>query len=163
MAPRVLAALLAAHEAGWVHCDVRPANVAYVEGHGAMLVDWGNARRVGDGLVRSGVEAFTHAHVWRARGVDARPHHDALAALFTWLAVAFGDGCAAPWLGRGAVGGSSDDGAGADSERRAWVAALAARDEGVARVARALEVLEGMTGRADPAAAVAAAREGLGL
>jgi hypothetical protein len=163
VAPRVLAALLAAHEAGWAHCDVRPANVAYVEGRGAMLVDWGNARRVGDGLVRSGVEAFTHARVWRARGVDARPHHDAVAALYTWLAVAFGDGCAAPWLGRGAVGESSDDGKRADSERRAWVAALAARDEGVARVARALEVLEGMTGRADPTAAVAAAREGLGL
>jgi Ser/Thr protein kinase RdoA (MazF antagonist) len=158
VALRVLAALLAAHEAGWAHCDVRPANVAVVEDR-AMLIDWGSARRVGDGLLRSGVEAFTDARVWSDRGVDARPHHDALAALYTWLAVAFGDDGAAPWLD---ICDKPAPDESVDFVRSAWVAALAQRDEGVKHVALAIEKLEKMTGNASPAAAVAVALAGLG-
>jgi hypothetical protein len=136
---------------------VRPANVV-VGARGAVLVDWGIARPLGMPLKQCGVAAFCDARVWAGGGVTARPHHDALAALYTWLAVAFGGGCAAPWLCGGARG-DGDDGA----ARREWVAARAARDARVARVARGIDALECMTGRSRPAEALAAARDGLGL
>ena len=96
--------------------------------------------------------------MWDDDGVTARPHHDALAALYTWLAIAFGPSCAAPWL-RGGARGDADDGA----ARREWVAARAARDARVARVAGGIAVLERMTGRSNPADALLAARKCLGL
>jgi len=95
---RVLDAVAAAHGKGWVHCDVRPSNIVVAPGAGgALLVDWGAACKRGD-LNSRGVAAFADPRVLRERGVAANPHIDALAALFTWLAIAFGDGCAAPWL-----------------------------------------------------------------
>jgi len=94
---RLLDALAAAGRAGLVHCDVRPSNVVVAEG-GAALVDWGISRAAGARLKGCGVAAFADARVFQSgAGVAAAPAVDALAALFTWLAVAFGDGCAAPW------------------------------------------------------------------
>jgi serine/threonine protein kinase len=143
--PRVLDALAAAHMAGWVHCDVRPANIV-VAGQGAVLVDWGIARAVGAPLESAGVEDFCDERIWRDRGVSARPHHDALAALFTWIVIAFGGDGGVPWT------------AGCCVARRAWISERARADASVARVARGIAALEVMTGRSNAAEGLAVAR-----
>jgi len=143
--PRVLDSLSAAHVAGYVHCDVRPANIV-VAGRGAVLVDWGIARQLGAPLKCSGVEDFCDSRIWQVGGVSARPHHDALGALYTWIAVAFGSGGAAPWA------------AGEFAARQAWIAARARTDAGVANVAIGVAALEAMTGRSPASAALLAAR-----
>ena len=62
----VYAVLQAAHAAGFVHCDVRPANIIVVrkprEGGGSdtdvLLIDWGVSVRVGEGVPRDGAIEF---------------------------------------------------------------------------------------------------------
>ena len=147
---RVLDALDAAHAAGWVHCDVRPSNVVVAAPHGACLVDWGAAHTPGAALSYRGVAAFADERIFSARGVAARPHVDALAALYTWLAVALGRRCTAPWL-------VPDDGERIDSDealfmaRSSWLRARRNDDcaEGarVAAAVRAAHYLERLDGR----------------
>ena len=142
---RVLDALTDAHAVGWVHCDVRPANVVVVgdsERGAPMLVDWGIARLENSSLLRCGVAAFADARMWRASSsVGAGPQHDALAALYTWLAVAFGDRCAAPWVGEATL--ELED---LFKARREWIVERAAIDEGVRHVAEGIEKIEGSGG-----------------
>jgi len=147
---RVLDALAAAHAAGWVHCDVRPSNVVVAAPHGACLVDWGAALKPGAALSYRGVAAFADERIFTSRGVAARPHVDALAALYTWLAVALGRRCSAPWL-------VPDDGERIDSDealfaaRASWLRARCSDDcaDGarVAAVARAARELERVDSR----------------
>jgi len=57
----VLQALKHAHDRGYAHLDVRPSNLVWVKGTGAVLVDWGAAEKLGttvSGLV--GVITFAH-------------------------------------------------------------------------------------------------------
>jgi hypothetical protein len=145
--PRLLAALTAAHLANWTHCDVRPANIVMSSGKGAVLIDWGIARLIGAHLENVGVADFCDARIWKRGGVTARPHHDALGALYTWLAVAFGSDGTVPWV-------AGDSGA-----RARWVGARAQVDAAVARVARGIAALEAMTGRSAASAALAIARD----
>ena len=153
---RVLDALAAAHAAGWVHCDVRPANVVVVRGR-AMLIDWGLAARSGAPLSPRSVPAFSDARLFDGTACAAEPRVDALGALFTWFAVAFGCGCAAPWLA-GADPRFGD--AGVLTARGDWLDARVQLAEGhasaerAARAARAVADIE--SGRA--ANALAAAR-----
>jgi len=137
---RLLDALSAAGLAGLVHCDVRPSNIVVADG-GAVLVDWGISRAVGTRLRGSGVAAFADARIFSG-GVDASPSVDALAALYTWLAVAHGDGCAAPW---GEAGEHGD----LFRARARWVKKAAAGG------GRAAAVAHGITGLSTRAAAVA--------
>ncbi len=135
--PRLLRALAAAHAAGWVHCDVRPSNIV-VTPAGAMLVDWGAAACAGEGeAARRGVPAYSACALNRGRLPLAQPAIDAAGALFTWLAVAFGRGCVAPWL----LPRCQTDFDALDA-RDLWVAALAETDARVDRVYLALEDLE---------------------
>jgi hypothetical protein len=116
---------------------VRPSNIVVAAGGLALLVDWGAACKLGTPNSR-GVAAFADARVLRARGgVAAHPHIDALAALFTWLAIAFGDSCAAPWLDERQHG----DEAALREARRLWIG------ENWAPFSEAVAELEGMDGR----------------
>ena len=136
--PRVLRALAAAHAAGWVHCDVRPANIVATP-RGAMLVDWGAAACSGKGsLARRGVLAYSASALDAAKLPPAQPAIDAAGALYTWLAVAFGQGCVAPWL----LPRAQTDFEALDA-REVWVAAQSDTDARVERVRLALEGLEG--------------------
>jgi len=138
-----------------VHCDVRPANVVVVAGR-ALLIDWGLAQRAGAPAPPRCVVAFADRYLLGAEDAPAAPRVDALAALFTWCAVAFGgDACAAPWLALRGFGACDD---GVLSARGQWLrdasgGALGARAQRVAHAVAAIE----KGGRA--ADAVAAARE----
>jgi hypothetical protein len=152
VALRVAQALRAAHALRIVHCDVRPSNIVVV-GEKAVLVDWGLARAVGEGAAAVGVTAFCEDRVWIGGGYTACPAQDALALLYTWLALASDCAGAAPWQ-RGSVSGVL-------RERDRW---LAARWEGggaVQRVVRAIAALSS-TGRApaDPLGVAVQALEG---
>jgi serine/threonine-protein kinase len=149
--PRLLRALAAAHAAGWVHCDVRPSNIVATPA-GAMLVDWGAAARAG-GAARRGVLAYSAGVFKAAKLPRAHPAIDASGALYTWLTVAYGRACVAPWLRSPAP--ASD--AAMVLERGAWVAGLAGAEPRVARVAAALETLN------EALVAGAALRDALGL
>ena len=131
-----------------------------------MLIDWGLAARTGARLDPRSVPAFSDARLYSGEACAAEPRVDALGALFTWFAIAFGSGCAAPWLA-----GADRSDAGALAARRDWLDAreqlpaarsdwLDAREqpvEGHARAARAARaVAEIESGRA--ADALAAAR-----
>lgn len=100
VAVRLLDALTAVHDAGWIHCDVRPHNIVVVgdAAGGAMLVDFGCAARRSDASAGRGVPAFAARGVFLQDSYAARPAQDAVGALLTWVAVAYGAGCAAPWL-----------------------------------------------------------------
>lgn len=122
VALRLLDALGAAHAAGWVHCDVRPSNIVVAEGS-AVLVDWGCARKVDSSphLKNHGVAAFADSRIFTGGcGVAVAPAVDVVAMLYTWLAIAHGDGCVAPW-------GETGEHSLLFCERTRCVAALAAR------------------------------------
>lgn len=123
-----------------MHCDVRPANIIVAAGR-AVLVDWGAVAAEGAHICCRGVAAFAGERVFSAAGVAARPRLDALATLYTSLAIVRGTGCAPPW------GQCPGDGPGRFGPRRRWLAACAAggcpRAAAVARAALALEAHEG--------------------
>jgi hypothetical protein len=158
---RILGALAAAHAAGYVHCDVRPGNAVVAgDGDAVVLVDWGLACRVGARVARRGVAAFAHARVFAA-GVLAAPAVDAVAALYTWLAIACGDGGAPPW----ARAGMCDEAVAL--ARQHWVEdACAAGDARVAKVALCAAKLESLPLGGDapaPAGAEGGAQDALEL
>jgi len=97
----VLRGLRAAHGAGLVHCDVRPANVVLCADGAAMLVDYGLSRAKGQPGVRLGVRGFTADCVWQQDTCAARAALDLVAAALTWLCLTYGSGAGvAPWLAR---------------------------------------------------------------
>jgi hypothetical protein len=122
---RILQALVAGTSAGLVHCDVRPSNIVIGPGGCAVLVDWGISRAAGAESRGCGVPAFADERVFKQTSFLARPAQDAYAALLTWVCIARGSECAAPWAGM--------------SRRWEWLTACAARgDAAVARVCQAL-------------------------
>lgn len=121
MTRRVLDALSAAHAVGWLHCDVRPANIVIVDDC-AMLIDWGISARAGARVAPRSVAAYADARLFAGAAVKATPRVDALGALFSWFAVAFGCGCVAPWLSAATV--SAGDAA-VIAARRSWLARCA--------------------------------------
>ena len=127
----VLSALEAAGHASLVHADVRPSNIVFAEK--AVLVDWGLSRKVGARLKGCGVAAFADARIFLT-GVSASPAVDVLAVLYTWLAIAFGDGCAAPWGEIGELGALFES-------RTRWISATAAHDARVDAVAGCIAAL----------------------
>jgi len=137
---RLLEALAAAHAVGVTHCDVRPANVVLV-GDAALLIDWGSAAVAPrEDAAGRGVAAYADARVFSQGSFVARPSQDAAGALYTWLAIAMGAGCEAPWLSAADALRSSDD---AVVARDDWLAArrLDTGDERVHYIASALEAL----------------------
>jgi hypothetical protein len=145
---RILQALVAGASAGLVHCDVRPSNMVWAGG-GAVLVDWGSSVPLGAGARGRGVAAFADARVFAGGAFKARPAQDAAGALYTWLAIAFDAGCAAPW---GAEGGAL---------RALWIREMAALDARAAAVAAALALAEAAAEGGDAGAALASARRAL--
>jgi serine/threonine protein kinase len=157
---RALEALAAAHAAGYVHCDVRPHNIVVVNS-AAMLIDWGLARKLGARFPPRSVTAFSDERLFIRPPVAnktpprplATPSVDALAALYTWLAIAHGSrGAGAPWLPPVEL-----DSGHIFNERRAWIAHRATVDTHDARIARAIAAIEASSSDFDALAAARAA------
>lgn len=125
---RILQALEAATNVGLVHCDVRPSNIVIGPGGLAVLVDWGISRAAGAESKCCGVATFADGRIFSQSSYAARPGQDVYAALLTWLCIARGIECAAPWA--------------RTSDRQSWLTACVARgDVQVARVCLALEAV----------------------
>ncbi|RYE83738.1 MAG: hypothetical protein EOO65_03465 [Methanosarcinales archaeon] len=95
----VLHALVAAHSAGWAHCDVRPSNIIWHEGR-AVLIDWGLASRLHvQQRGWSGVYEFVADALLQARGKTTRytSNMDLWAAVYTYVTLAYGRAGRAPW------------------------------------------------------------------
>jgi hypothetical protein len=143
---RILLALEAGANAGLVHCDVRPSNIVIGPDGLAVLVDWGISRAVGAESKGCGVSTFADKRIFSQTTYAARPGQDVYGALLTWVCIARGIDCTAPWPRA--------------SERGAWLSARAARgDVQVARVCQALEAVAKVRGAAK---VLAIAREALG-
>lgn len=94
----VLRALRAAHDLGWVHCDVRPQNIVACPGNHFVLVDWGLARPVEAPAHGVGTEVYSAHHVFTQRHVAAHPAMDMESVAHTWVAIALGSPPGvAPW------------------------------------------------------------------
>jgi hypothetical protein len=146
---RVLDALEAAQRERLVHCDVRPDNIV-VAGGAPLLADWGCACAAGTHIQGRGVAAFASTRVFVGTGVAATSSVDAAAALYTWLAIACGDGCVPPWMCRG---NSVER---LLAERRRWLEDAAADgDARVAAVVHAVGELDAARGGGLDALAVA--------
>lgn len=125
---RVLHALASAHAEGIAHCDVRPANFV-IEGDAAVLIDWGSSCALGSNAKNSGVPAYAAIGVfWRATCV-AHPSLDVAGALYSWLSIAFGPECVAPWFDP-----KRDDDAMYEMRYR-WITKHSSTDASVAAVA----------------------------
>ena len=100
----VLRTLQLAHTHGFVHCDVRPANLVVVAEAGAeeervLLVDWGLCLKPGAGAAGRGTPAFGASALFQQTSCQVRAQHDLTALAHTWIAIAHGsDACAAPWV-----------------------------------------------------------------
>ena len=97
----VLLALRRAHSRGLVHLDVRPDNIVWAQDRW-FLMDWGLSREFGMNLRHIGTEAFAPDNMFAESGpsTKATPSVDLIAAVYTWLALAYGIGDSAkpPWL-----------------------------------------------------------------
>ncbi len=126
----VLRTLQAAHSAGFIHCDVRPANIVLAKDT-AYLVDWGVSRKRGVDARCQGVPAYAAPDVFTETArYRARAAMDVCGALCTWIAIVHGGASMeVPWIDAATSG--------ADEARMKWL-----RDNselvGVAAVQRAL-------------------------
>ena len=111
----VHAALRAAHGAGLVHCDVRPANCVIASG-APLLVDWGLSRVTDAEVKGCGDVLFALDAVFQQNSCKARAWQDLASAALLWVAIVHGPGasCNAPWRVR-----SSD--ARTLAKRREWL------------------------------------------
>ena len=118
----VHAALRAAHGAGLVHCDVRPANCV-IAGGAPLLVDWGLPRAPGEKVEGCGDALFALDAVFQQNSCAARAWQDLASAALLWVAIVHGPGatCNAPWHVR-----SSDRRT--VEERGKWLRAAAQHD-----------------------------------
>jgi signal transduction histidine kinase len=74
IAEQLVDTLARAHWAGWVHGDLKPANIM-VTSHGSVrIVDWAGARRFGEDAP-PGTLGYAPAWVWSAKN-DAQPRND---------------------------------------------------------------------------------------
>jgi hypothetical protein len=154
-------ALAAAHAAGRIHCDVRPSNVVVIGESGAavLVVDWGSSCEVGANAARRGVAAFADARIFARDTFSARPAQDVTGALYTWLAVAYDGGCAAPWLGGAGALASGDDGDLVVARAR-WLEQMCSTDgAGVERVAAVIAAASAESGASSGTALLDSARE----
>ncbi len=71
--PRVARALARVHANGVVHCDVKPANLLFLDDDTPVLSDFGIARRAGESLVGGSMGYLSPD---RLRETTARPWHD---------------------------------------------------------------------------------------
>ena len=145
---RVLDTLKAARDEGLVHCDVRPSNIVVV-GDAAMLVDWGVSCSRGARLKSRGVAAFADRRIFDRDGTVAQTSLDVTAALFTWLAIAFGCGCDAPW-------GTITTPENLFLARTRWLNNICEGTSRPARIAQAVRALEGANARSRADALVSA-------
>ena len=130
---RVLNALASAHAEGVVHCDVRPANIV-IEGDAAVLIDWGSSCALGSNAKNSGVPAYAAIGVFRQATCVAHPSLDVAGALYSWLSIAFGPECVAPWFDP-----NRDDDAMYEMRYR-WMTTHSSTDASVAAVAAILKM-----------------------
>lgn len=155
----VFDALAASHTCRLAHCDVRPANVVIVN-NAAVLIDWGSSCHLGENSVARGVPAYASAKVFGQGSCVAHPAQDVAAALYTWLSVAFGTDCVAPWAASlGILLPDSD----MYAARTKWISACG--NAAVAAAAKILLATEGsvLAADANPARLFAAARAAIEL
>ncbi len=148
MVLRVLSALEAAAAAGLVHCDVRPSNIVVSSGQ-AVLVDWGIVCSEGTSVGPQGVPAFVDSRLWlpeTASKVAARHFHDVLAALYSWMAIAFCQACEAPWRvsQKELLQSPDEELAALFSARAHWIQARAHLHPRAKRVSDCISLLENM-------------------
>ncbi|GHG85034.1 serine/threonine-protein kinase [Streptomyces lanatus] len=145
-------ALAALHEAGIVHCDVKPANIGLTRHGAAKLLDFGAAYRVGgaETITVNGPYSFTpdYAAPELARGNVPRPASDVFCLAATLCALVTG----APPRGTTSHGdapaGTGEDGG--DAERlRYWKAEQGVVELDAAAVGPLYPVLTSML-RRDP-------------
>ena len=110
MLSHLLLALSVAHSKGLFHCDIRPRNIVVVpcaapssedgvQAASYVLVDWGLARRSRGECAGRGVSAYAPAATLQQTSCKARAALDLEAAVYTWLAVVYGNHrCDAPWI-----------------------------------------------------------------
>jgi hypothetical protein len=152
---RVLETLRCAHDAGLMHCDVRPSNVVIFKER-AVLVDWGLSCAASTAISCRGVAAFSDERVFQQGSYSARPAADIAGALFSWLAIVFDGACGAPWI----VPPFAATDAEMFEDRRDWLGARSGSDVRVGRIVSALSDLDRAGGIDRALAAIADSGDG---